>query len=326
MSRAIAEVVHKILEMTGQNKADSVINKLKTVCKDILNAATTPGAAYEVVHKNFLFLKVFGFGILILLAIFNASKYKDVGLISKKPGLFAAESAVFGLSGALPFLMLCYFRNKAIAPHDIAIYGTAFFFIFFAVNYILELSGIYSATFYEEKEGTNAEILAAEKKVEEDEKELSYAAKFVKSFNRSSDTIILTIFGVSLLLIVIGTCFVRDTSNPYVRFTDFIKKTTYGSYSLGGIGIFLLEALLFGVMSAVPVYFIASNRGGINHETSVEFGLIILKFSIVHAVLQFSGLYSTMFAGVPPHVAGYSKLSKLEQPLLIPTPDLIFPV
>jgi len=55
--------------------------------------------------------------------------------------------------------------------------------------------------------------------------------------------------------------------------------------------------ILFGVISAVPVFFMASNRGVLSKNTTKEFLLIVLKFSLLHCVLQLSGFYRYLFTG-----------------------------
>ena len=267
-------------------KDEGVLNKITQIWNDLKKSISKPGAAFEIFEKNLLFLKSFGVAILIILALVNYYTYKDVGLISKKPGLFALESGVFGLSGVVPFVMLCFLRNKGqFTPQQIATFSVALFVVFFILNYVLEMGGIYAATFYEETEAN----LLARKSVEANEGNLSYTEKVTKSINRTSDIVLLLVFLSSFLVMCFSASFVKDFKPQYV----ILKE-------VNPYAVFFVEMILFGVMSAVPIFFMASNREALSTHTTKEFLLIVLKFAALHCLLQASGFYTYIFTGMPP--------------------------
>ena len=58
----------------------------------------------------------------------------------------------------------------------------------------------------------------------------------------------------------------------------------------------LVEAVLFAVIGAAPLFLIAKNRTGkISTSTAKEFGLFVLKYLIVFAGLQLSGTFTEWF-------------------------------
>jgi hypothetical protein len=269
-------------EITG--KAEGPIAKVMEFFTELKEALHSPKEAFEVFEKNLVFLKSFGVAVLIILAIVNYVSYKNVGLISEKPGLFAAESAVFGISGVIPFLMLCFLRNNGRFDHkQVATFSVALFVVFFILNYILEMGGFYAATFYEQsKEREEAEARAREI----EEANMSYMDKFKASLSKTSNVIMLLVFGSSLICMLVAAFFVQDLKPAYVR--------------LQGINpyvVFVVEMLLFGLISAVPIYFMAANRKALSAHTTVEFLMITLKFCAMHCVLQAAGFYTYLFTG-----------------------------
>ena len=95
-----------------EGKDEGVVSKLMSVLTDLKDSISNKHYAFEVFEKNFLFLKSFGLAFLLILAVVNYVYYKNTGLISKNPMLFFSESCVFGLSGVIPFLLLCFLRNN----------------------------------------------------------------------------------------------------------------------------------------------------------------------------------------------------------------------
>jgi len=252
---------------------------------DFKGSLSNPHIAFEVFEKNLLFLKSFGIAILIL-AIVNYYSYKNIGIISKKPKLFALESGVFGLSGVVPFLMLCYLRNGGHFTNTQVIhYSVAMFIVFFLLNYVLEIGGLYSATFYEETD-VNKD---AQNTISKDQDNISYSNKFMNSVSRTSNIVMLLIFLSSFAMMCFSAFMVKDFRPSY------IKMKNINPYI-----IFFVEALLFGVISAVPIFFMASNRGALSKNIVKEFLLIVLKFSTLHCILQSSGFYAYIFTGLPP--------------------------
>jgi hypothetical protein len=91
---------------------------------------------------------------------------------------------------------------------------------------------------------------------------------------------------VSTFSLFFSTAFVRDVSPDYVSLQSLSPYLVFG-----------LEMILFGVISAVPVFFMAHNRGVLSGNTTKEFLLIVVKFSLLHCLLQLSGFYRYLFTG-----------------------------
>ena len=277
VSGVIENIVIKGPEEKGQD--EGVISKIKEVLSDLGNSMKNKHYAFDLFEKNFLFLKSFGLAFLIILAVVNYVSYKNTGLISDKPLLFFTESCVFGLSGVIPFLMLCYLRNdKYFTNKQILNASIALFFIFFGLNYLLELSGFYPTVFQKEDDKDD--------KDDKEDKDIRNVDKLKKSLSTTSDIVLLIIFVVSTFSLFFATAFVRDMSPDYFNFKSLSPYLVFG-----------VEMILFGVISAVPIFFMASNRGVLSGNTTKEFLLIVLKFSLLHCLLQLSGFYRYLFTG-----------------------------
>jgi hypothetical protein len=259
------------------------IERLKEFFSELKNSFNNPVTAFEVFESNLVFLKSFGVSLLILLAIVNYLSYKNVGLISEKPGLFAAESAVFGLSGVVPFVMLCFLRGGRFDTKQIATFSVVLFVVFFILNYVLEMGGLYAATFYEQ---TEEKAKAEEEARKIEEANMSYMDKLKSSLSKTSNIVLLIVFGSSIICMLFAAACVKDLRPEYARFKGVSPYI-----------IFAVEMLLFGVISAVPIFFMASNRNALSSHTTKEFLLITAKFAALHCVLQASGFYTYLFTG-----------------------------
>lgn len=281
-SNSVVGVIENIVIKGPEDdgKDEGVVSKLMSILTDLKDAMSNKHYAFEVFEKNFLFLKSFGLAFLVILAVVNYVYYKNTGLISKNPMLFFAESCVFGLSGVIPFLLLCFLRNNNhFSKNQIFNASIALFLVFFGLNYLLEMSGIYPVIFKKEDDNNN--------KDKNDDTNEDYTFKDLKtSLGTTSEVILLTIFVVSVFSLFFATAFVRDTSPNYSRFQD-----------TSSLLVFVVEMLLFGVISAVPIFFMASNRGVLSSDTTKEFLLIVVKFSLLHVLLQLSGFYTYIFTG-----------------------------
>lgn len=266
-----------------EGKDEGVLSKIKSVLEDLKDTMTNKNYAFEVFEKNFLFLKSFGLAFLIILAVVNYVYYKNTGMISKKPLIFFAESCVFGFSGVLPFLLLCFLRNNNyFNKNQILNASIALFLVFFGLNYLLEMSGIYPVIFKKEENNTNNNKDDNDNK---DDSDYNFG-DLKKSLGTTSEVILLIIFVVSIFTLFFATYFVRDTSTNYSRFQDTSSLLVFG-----------VEMILFGVISAVPIFFMASNRDVLSSDTTKEFLLIVVKFSLLHVLLQLSGFYTYLFTG-----------------------------
>lgn len=252
-----------------------IFSKIKETLSDVVSSTENKVKAFNVFEKNLMFLKGFGLLLIVIMAIYHSVKYKDVGLISKKPLLFFAESLVFGASTIVPFFMLAYLRNQKYNTNQILIIGIVLFLVFIGLNYLLELSGLYAATF---------ETHEKEKEQQVDESKLTYTDKLKHTLGITSEFTIGSFIGISLIVMLFASLFVRDVHPGYIKLQNLPTGL-----------LFLLEAGLFGAISAVPIFFMASNRNALSKHTTVEFGLITFKFVLLHCLLQFSGFYSHTF-------------------------------
>jgi len=234
---------------------------------DLKDTFSQKGYAYNVFEKNLFFLKAFGLIAIVMLAVVNYSLTKNAGLISSNPGTFLKESILFGLGGMFPFLILCYLRNNVFTQKEIVMMSIVIFFLFFVLNYLLELSGFYAWSFgddenmYDEKDENNT---------------------FEKTVSRTSEIMVALVMIGSLLALVFSSLFVMDVNPTY-------------NVSMSPVVVFLMETILFSVISAIPVYIIASNRNDLSSKTTYEFIIIFVKFAVLHFVLQLSGFYKHVF-------------------------------
>jgi len=279
---AVVDLLAGPTSETGEEQG--VFSKIKQTFSDISDAMKNKDIAFDVFEKNLLFLKGFFLFVFIILALVNYFSYKNVGLISKRPGLFAVESMVFGLSGVIPFVILCYLRNQIFSTRQIVILSIVLFVAFFILNYLLELGGVYAATF---EEADEKEIEAANT-VNSLNKDLPYSNKLSSSVSKTSNIVMAGIIIGSLCALLFSAFCVKDFSPVYTHFAN-----------LGPYAVFFVEMLLFGVISAVPIFFMASNRKVLSKSTTKEFFLIVAKFAALHCVLQVSGLYRHMFTKKP---------------------------
>jgi hypothetical protein len=248
--------------------------------KDFLVTMKGKGYAFDVFEKNLFFLKALGLIFIIILAIVNYSLYKDSGLIKKEPLTFFTESLIFAVGGLLPFLLLCYLRNNVYPIEKVVKMSIVVFIVFFALNYLLELSGFYSWTFKPSIPKSDEEK-ACESVVE---KELSYSDKMSKSLGRTTEILMIALVAGSFFALIFSTFFVMDTTPTYTR--------TGGMPTLL---VFLIEMILFGVISAVPIFLMAKNRDDLSVKTTAEFFVIFGKFVFLHCLLQISGFYHHAF-------------------------------
>lgn len=221
---------------------------------------------YEVFEKNLFFLKAFGLIALIMLAVVNYALTKNTGLISSKPLTFFKESVLFAIGGVVPFLIVAYLRNNFYSMREIIMMAIVIFIVMFILNYLLELSGFYAWSFDPKVDkATDPDI------------------DFPKTVARTSEYMLVGIVAGSFIAMIFASLFVFNISPMYVHTN--ISPTI----------VFLMEMILFGVISAVPVYIIASNRNDLSTKTNVEFLALFLKFAILHCLLQISGFYNHAF-------------------------------
>lgn len=236
--------------------------------------------AFKHFHHSFWFLKGFGTIFLLVLMIWNMIKFKDFGLITSKPGMFVVESIVFSLCTVIPFAILSYMRNTTNTTATTMMILGALFIGFFILNFILEMSGIYKALFEEKKEDKPVTIEAAT---------LSASEKLMNNIKSINNLTIITVFIVPLIVCILAALLIHNVTPHYQHFVS--DNSPWWQQLI----VFLVETGLFATLNAVPVYLIAHNRNAISKHTSVEFGLITAKFSILHIFLQLTGFYSKSF-------------------------------
>lgn len=266
-------------EMTVSTESGKipVLSYVKDKIKEI-NLYQNKNKAFDSFENNFMSIKAVLFVMLIAMAIYYPLKFKTMGMIKSKPLLMLAESTVFALSAIIPFIMLVMLRNKRYSVKEIIKFSILIFVVFFVVNYLFELSGFYEYSF--PKDDTTVD-----KNVSNTcEQNYTPTEKFLRTIDISLRSVFL--FGMLLIIIlmIVATLFVHDGSIGY-NFSGINKWV-----------IFFFETLLFGAISAVPIYFVASNRKDLDpKKTSIEFLLITAKFMLLHIVLQFSGFYNHFF-------------------------------
>lgn len=233
---------------------------------DFIKTMTQKGYAFNVFEKNLFFLKAFGLIAIIMLSIVNYSMTKNTGLIKEHPWTFFTESVLFAIGGVIPFLILAYLRNNVYSNKELLMMSIVIFFLFFVLNYLLELSGFYAWSFNKEELKNESENI-----------------DFPKVVSRTSEYMLIGIIIGSFVAMIFSSFFVLNTNPLYVR------------GNISPIIIFLMEMILFGLISAVPVYLIASNRNDLSNKTNVEFIIIFIKFICLHCLLQISGFYQHAF-------------------------------
>ena len=228
--------------------------------------------AYSLFTKNFMFLKLITLILGITLLIINLSRYQTYGLVKENAGIFVRESIIFALSGVLPFLLVAFLRNKKQCPKNILFMSITIFIMFFSINFILELSGFYGFVFGEGK-------ISAPKS---DEKNVRQ--NFVNDVGFMCLIILIALYAIPLLSMLFSVAVIRDTKVEY-------------KFNVNKLVMFIVESLLFGVLSAFPIFLVSRDHGDYDtKKTTQEFLIVVAKFTILHFILQLSGFYNHLFA------------------------------
>lgn len=270
-----------------------LLGQMKVQLQHAKDAIMNRDKAFDWFYTNFKFLK--GFGILFLCMMAYANWYlhsKSTQVIKDNSTEFLIESMLFGLSGVLPFLMLIYLRdNGHMSTFSIVFTCLLLFLLFVGLNYVLEICGLWGLGFGYSKKSEDEEDKKEDKK-EDDKKDTPKPFskdEFQESYVYASGAYMTFIFVAVAVIMVLCLPLTRVFDPEYVELTNIPKPI-----------LFLIEALLFGMMSAVPVYLMAYNRGKFTSHTTKEFAIITLKFFILHIVLQISGCYKYWFRGELP--------------------------
>lgn len=103
-------------------------------------------------------------------------------------------------------------------------------------------------------------------------REISYYS-FV--FTRDS---MLAVVGVAILGLVAWSILVRDL--------DFARRRPLW---------FTAETLVIGFIGALPMLLISFTRKATAFDSLMDYAVLVLKFCIIHILLQFSGFYTHLF-------------------------------
>lgn len=271
---------------------------------ELKQAFASKDGAVDMWMSNFLFLKIFGSLFLIAMVIVNCYFHKvRRSLLTEKPATFAYESAVFAVCSVVPFMLVYFLRKDDTVRNNLpggkmAIDMIIFFVVFFALNYLLELSGFYALAFgYDRDEETlPPEATCAPRS--------SDASEFGESFLWTSALYLgIGFLFCAFVIIVFVPLRVWDTCYHYSAFGFDWSKSNFGS-----MGLFFVEMILFGCISAVAIYLMAWNRGRLDATgTTDEFGLIASKFALLHIILQMSGFYNVWLRNEKPSVCAVHK-------------------
>lgn len=298
---------------------------LKTSTEDLYKSITNifteknkRKGAFLIFNNSLNFIKIIMVITFICLAVYNTIKYEDIGIISSKPLLFFAESLLFGLTIFIP-LLISWTIRKTYLPFttilkDASILGV----VFVILNYIIELSGVwdymYSAHSKETFESENDQCsdinnttttsttspsittpntsspstttpISDQCKPEYKNVIYEIIDKLKKGNHTLKTTIIIIglLVGLSILLMTLSTLYISDFSPEYIF--DGVPPLL----------IFILEMLLYGIISAAPIYLIEYNRNNFTTKTTQDFIIQSLKLSCLFIVFQISGLWGSMF-------------------------------
>ena len=277
---SLGEAIKTIITDGPDGTNTGLFAEIQQYFKDFLVTMKGKGYAYGIFEKNLFFLKALGIIFIIVLAIVNYSLYKDPGLVKKEPGTFFIESIIFAVGGLLPFLLVCYLRNTIYSFEQVVKMSIVVFIVFFILNYLLELSGFYSWTFKTSPPKSDEEK-DCEKVVSD---EMSYSDKIGKSLGRTTEILMIALVTGSFFALIFSTFFVMNTTPTYTR-----------TGGMSTLLVFLIEMILFGVISAVPIFLMAKNRDDLSVKTTAEFFIIFGKFICLHCLLQISGFYNNAF-------------------------------
>jgi len=104
-----------------------------------------------------------------------------------------------------------------------------------------------------------------------------------------------TLFGVSssdlifglMVLVIVSTFFVLSVVSCLIRDLTFPTNNPVE---------FTIETLVVGIIPSLIILLMTILRGyTITNVTAGEFMILVVKFSVLHILLQFSGFYSSLF-------------------------------
>ena len=250
-------------------KDTGIFSGLKDVYT-VISSGKNKNVAFDLFKQNLLFVKEFCIVFIIILAGVNYFLHKNLGMIESNPVQFALEAALFGVSAVVPFLGMAYLRNTIYDKSQLIKISGVLFIVFFILNYILEISGIYRVSFQDTEKVISGNT--------------SGVFDFEKSVSRTSEIMVATIIIGSLLSLFIVSYYVADTSPEYVNFTHLSPGV-----------LFIFETLFVSIVSSVSIFLFAYDRNDLSKKTFYEFLLLTLKFVVLHCLLQYSGYFRSVY-------------------------------
>lgn len=172
--------------------------------------------------------------LLLILSFINA----DISFVKEKPRMFLFESAVVGLSAAVPFTYIAMNRGKKFS--DAISLGLTAFLIFFLFHITMEFSG------------QNQAMMDKSQLTESEKKQQAFVDKVIKL--KATKWIIFAI----VLLVIVMSVVVRDIGP--------------------GVKTVTKEAFLMAICGALPTIMISMNRDDkdVLKEFAVYFGLFFV--------------------------------------------------
>lgn len=225
----------------------------------------------ESFDSELVILKVIFILLFIVCAVVN--KYLD--FIKSHPITFAIETAIYGVSGSIPFLYMEAYRKDPYEKKHYLFMFIVMFLLYSFFNVIFEIGGIYSWLYEEDEEEDVKSKEVHETKPKETKHKLIYDGLI--------NSIFLTIFLIltyMIILLFLSTFKVFD-----FNITEY-KNNFYLA--------FIFETIIFSLFNSIPFFLVAYNREGSKfnlNKNAIEVGLIFAKFVIFHLLLQGSGFY-----------------------------------
>ena len=251
---------------------------------DIFTKKNKKKAAFLIFNNTLNFIKIIMVITFICLAVYNTIKYDNVGIISSKPLLFFTESVLFGLTIFIPLLVFWYLRKTYIPFTTILSKASILGIVFIVLNYIIELSGLWDYMY-----GKKSKEQPINDKDQCKPKYKNVIYEIIDKFKEGNIKvktfviIVTALVGIPLLLMGISSLYISDLTPEY----NFDKIPT--SF------MFILEMLLYGIISASPIFLVEYNRNNLSSHTQYDFGMQILKMCGLFIFFQISGLWGSMF-------------------------------
>lgn len=111
----------------------------------------------------------------------------------------------------------------------------------------------------------------------------------------SANSVSRSLFGMNVMDLIYQTTFflIGLTITILAGYSVLIRDLSYpNAHPIK----FTVETLLMGFLCSSIIFVMTVFRGYIiTNKTWIEFGLLFIKFSLVHILFQFSGIYSELF-------------------------------